>query len=558
MPIEVELPDGRIVEFPDGTDRAVMERALSQFAQAQVPQESYADKQARALEKYGRSDPTEGMSGLQKGLAGFGGSFVNSARGVGQLFGAVSRDDIAEARERDAPLMESGAGMVGNVLGQAAQIATPLPGGPAVGLAGKFAASGARAGAFGGLQPVAGDESRAENAGRDAVLGVAGQGVASGIGRLATRARGAMPGPVRESIDLARQAGIPLRADQVTRSPAVKTISSVTKWLPFSGAGSQAKAQQEAFNAAVGRSFGLKDAPVLTDEVMKGARQALSRQFEEIYNRANIPMTPDVMRRLVAVENATARRLTTDQAEVVRNQLEDIVREVGEGTLTGQKYQALRTQIMKAEGPDKLGAAVKDLRKELDDIAAEAVGPEDAQQLRLLRGQWANLRTTEDALKQVSGAAGNIRPASLWPLIRKGSGPAMRELAKIGQNVLKDVVPDSGTAQRSLYQNLLTGGGVAGAAGYLGLLTPVAKAAAAGAGVGRVLNSNLGARMLEQGKPTGALAKLVGPAPRLLPAAAQPAGITIAGGRVGPWTEEDEEELARLRAEMEARRRAAN
>ncbi len=32
MPIEVELPDGNIAEFPDGTDNATMERALAQYA----------------------------------------------------------------------------------------------------------------------------------------------------------------------------------------------------------------------------------------------------------------------------------------------------------------------------------------------------------------------------------------------------------------------------------------------------------------------------------------------------------------------------------------------
>lgn len=31
MPIEVELPDGTIAEFPDGTSNATMEMALSRY-----------------------------------------------------------------------------------------------------------------------------------------------------------------------------------------------------------------------------------------------------------------------------------------------------------------------------------------------------------------------------------------------------------------------------------------------------------------------------------------------------------------------------------------------
>ena len=45
------------------------------------------------------------------------------------------------------------------------------------------------------------------------------------------------------------------------------------------------------------------------------------------------------------------------------------------GVITGQKYQSLRTQIMKAEGGDKVGEAVKALRKEFDNIAAKVGRP---------------------------------------------------------------------------------------------------------------------------------------------------------------------------------------
>ena len=68
MPIEVELPDGRVVEFPDGTDNATMERALSPFAQpqaAQVPQEQ-------------PPNPPDGMYGFDRLAAGMGKSAVDT------------------------------------------------------------------------------------------------------------------------------------------------------------------------------------------------------------------------------------------------------------------------------------------------------------------------------------------------------------------------------------------------------------------------------------------------------------------------------------------------
>ena len=61
--------------------------------------------------------PTSGMSGMDKFLAGIGKSMYDAGRGVGQLVGAVSQDDIKAARKMDAPLMDTGAGMAGDVAG---------------------------------------------------------------------------------------------------------------------------------------------------------------------------------------------------------------------------------------------------------------------------------------------------------------------------------------------------------------------------------------------------------------------------------------------------------
>lgn len=581
MAIEVELPDGSVVEFPDGTDTATMERALAQHAQATV-QAPWQPRQ-RSVEELRQGqgfDPTEGNSFLQNAVLGFGRSFVNTGEGIAQLgasiadkvspreqtmSGLVSGRDpsraaeweqrIAQRREIDAPLMDTAGGVVGNIAGQATQIATPIPGGAALGVGGRLApylASAGRAATFGGMQGTVGDESRGVNAATEGAFGVAGQGVADLGGMLAKRAASRLARPVRESIELARGAGIPLRADQVTQSGPLRAAAAVTKWLPFSGAGRAAQKQQEAFNAAVGRSFGVKDATVLTDEVMKSARKARSAEFEDIYSRNNVTMTEFPLRRMAEIEREATENLVEADAKVVRNQLDKVLRELPEdGVLTGKKYQALRTALQGAEDGGKIGKYVKQIRATLDETAALSVGPEDAARLAKNRGQWANMRTTEEALKQVSGAAGNVRPASLWPLIRKGSTKEMRQLAKVGQNVLKDVVNDSGTAQRSMYQSLLSGSGTAGAAGTaygLGMLAPFAKVAAVGMGAGRVLNSNMASKLLEQGKPTKGLARLLQSSPRLLPAAG-PAGlaalgIDISGGRRA--TQEDIERDAEI------------
>ena len=129
-------------------------------------------------------DPTEGMSTTEKFLAGTGKAFADLGRGVGQMVGLVSQEEVDEAKRLDAPLMRTTAGTVGNVTGNvAAALPTVfIPG--AQGLAGA-ALTGA---GMGLIQPVASDESRLKNV---AIGGAAGAGGVVAGRVLAAGAKGA-------------------------------------------------------------------------------------------------------------------------------------------------------------------------------------------------------------------------------------------------------------------------------------------------------------------------------------------------------------------------------
>lgn len=71
--------------------------------------------------------PTQGMSGPERIVAGVGKTVADTGRGIGQLVGAVSREDVTESRGRDKALMATPGGQGGDVLGQVAQVM--LPGG---------------------------------------------------------------------------------------------------------------------------------------------------------------------------------------------------------------------------------------------------------------------------------------------------------------------------------------------------------------------------------------------------------------------------------------------
>jgi hypothetical protein len=73
----------------------------------------------------GAPNPTDGMSGFERGAAGFGKAMVDTARGIGQFIpGAIDREDVQESRNLDKSLMATTAGKVGNLAGN---VATTLP-----------------------------------------------------------------------------------------------------------------------------------------------------------------------------------------------------------------------------------------------------------------------------------------------------------------------------------------------------------------------------------------------------------------------------------------------
>lgn len=160
--------------------------------------EAKGDKPARAsAEILGGISPAGSM--FENLAAGFGKALVDVGRGVGQITGLMDQSSIDEAKRLDAPLMDTGAGLTGNIAGNLATMFGP---GAAVGAAGKAmqakrmvdaaraflapktALGGAGIGAgMASIQPVASDESRGINVGIGAVGGGVGTAAANALGR---------------------------------------------------------------------------------------------------------------------------------------------------------------------------------------------------------------------------------------------------------------------------------------------------------------------------------------------------------------------------------------
>jgi hypothetical protein len=362
---------GTASQAPTLADTNASNRAYQASPQAAIDRQRYTASQAEAKRRDFQSLPAAARFAI-----GAGSRVAAAGRGVGQVYAAAAdavdpraptlgglvtgQDSFrygqamqgeAAARAGQQYLRGDTAATLGGFAGDLGLLAAP---GGAVGrtrgLAALLGNAGLGAG-YAGLQPVVQGESRAANAVVGGAFGAAGHGVASGVSALGRNASQAIPTEVRQMAQRANAMGIPLHASQVSQSLPVKVAASAGKYLPFSGYGKAASRQQEGVNRAVAKTFGA-DAPKLTDDVMQQARKRLSREFESIYNRNAVPITEKGARKLAEVEREASRRLTNDEAQVLRNQLDDILGNADDGVLTGQKYQAVRTALRKAEGND--------------------------------------------------------------------------------------------------------------------------------------------------------------------------------------------------------------
>jgi hypothetical protein len=522
----IKGPDGATYEVT-APDDATQDQVLAYVQSQHAPKADFNNVQAGTPTTQ-PSTKIDGqtvgqMSGFNRFGYGIAAPIADTVVGLSEITGIGSPEWQRETMQRVNAAQSTGAGKVGSVAGNIGMaFAVPelkaLKAAPLL----RGAASGALFGATRGTNE---GESRLVNTATGAGLGAAGTGIAGLLGRYASKAHAAIPELKREMIGVADRYGIPLHVSQLTDSLPAKVAASAAKYLPFTGAGKSAQAQQAAFNDALSQTMGNTPgiARPLSDDAMRATGQRIGQIYNDVYGRNNVSLAPASLSRMSDVYNRAVSDMTPENAAIVGRQLDRIINTFADGGAKGAKYQNLRGDLASAasKNPGAVGDAIKALRRELDDAAAQSVGDLDASALKAANAQWANYRTVQDALKQRVGAGENVAPGNLWNLIRKGSTKDMRELARLGKTVLQDPIPDSGTGGRNLFYALF-GPGLAGAKFSAGTtLAPAAIHAGAGITAGRLLNSPLFARaMLNRGQGATALIPYTQALPAATPAIA--------------------------------------
>ena len=494
--------------------------------------------------KYGATSDTAGnnfMAGAGKAVVDMGRGVQQVGAGIGNKLGLVSDDTVAgiqnnidNAAERDRPLMESGAGLAGNIAGNLATIAVP----------GSVAARGAQAAklgrtanafrglvnpnsykaavaggaAYGALSPVETGGSRMTNTAIGAGSGLVGQGAVRGLGRVAE--------PIKNvggaAVDKLKAAGIPLDLAQKTGSTLLQRLKTGLNANPLTAGGQRevGQAQQRAFTKAALKTIGA-DSAEASQPVMSAAKRDIGKIYDDIAARNPVDFDNELQTGIAKLVNEANKELNDSQMRVLGNNIDSILDKAAAGKIDGKAFQNIKKTLDRvSRGADStLGFYARGLRDELLEALKRGATDADQALLKKANTQWANLKTIEGAIDKggeglisplrVSGALGT--KANRWRSVYGGGDQELVDLAQSARNVLPEKLPDSGTAGRVMAGSMMVGG-----AGGLSAISPensdkFALAAALAYGGPKAVQAilNKSPRYLAEGLQTPALRALL-------------------------------------------------
>lgn len=525
--IEAELPDGTVLEFPDGTSPDVVQRVVKQrLGLAQAPTDPATPTRADLIKQEAKdffAPVGNVLAGAVRGAGSIGATLIRpfeSAQDNEQR--RQSMDAALQSLGADTDSLGYGAGKLGaeiagtagagGVLAKGAQAVKAAPaivnalrtGGMSAG--GVTGAPGLALRAWAGA--VTGGASAAmvnpEDAGTGAVVGGAIPASAKVVGE-AGKQLGKLIRPSGDIAPIAQKAqqyGIPIGFGDVAENRMVQATRSILRDAPLTGgmsAGAQ-EAKQEAFNRAVGQTFGA-DAPKLTTQVIDTAKQKMGAEFDRIWNNNSLKVTPDFASKLSELKKISAK-LPRNEGQSLSAEIDDLATKVvtdanGEQIIPGDVANKFQQYLRRrAEGSAGLRNELGDMRQAIISAFNQSVSPADAAALTMNRTQYKAFKTVEPILKSAElGVAGRLPgdvPAALLPSAVSKSysnvdGAPLADLAQVGSRFLVDRVPQTGGSARAALQNTAIGAALLGG----GMTNPLLTAAAVPGAIGiqSMLNS---------------------------------------------------------------------
>lgn len=242
-------------------------------------------------------------------FSGAGKAFVDLGRGAGQYFGLTSRQDVQDSRERDAPLMATGAGKVGNIAGN---IAATLPA-LAIPGANTVVGAGAIGAATGALQPSTSTGETLRNTGLGGALGSGGQAVGNAVAAGAQRilASRTAQATAAETQNAVRDTTLKTSQEAGYVVPPTVTNPSLMNTALESASGRYATKQaaqvknQVVTNKLAATDLGLPANQPITQQALQDVRAKAGQVYGQVKQSGTIQTDSAYLNDLMSITNAS-------------------------------------------------------------------------------------------------------------------------------------------------------------------------------------------------------------------------------------------------------------
>lgn len=407
-----------------------------------------------------RSDFMELVSPTERVLAGAGKAFMDIGRGAGQRLGLVSQEAIDEAKRLDWPLMQTGTGITGNVIGNVAA-ALPTMAIPGAGTALGSAAVGAGLGA---LQPTATGESALVNAALGGAFGAGGALIPRGMARIVNP----------KATQTIKQSVGQLTPGQALGGVFKATEEKMTS-LPLAG-NLVRKAQRQSIESFDKGVLNKVLAPIgekataIGHEGIAEAGEKISKAYATLLPKLNI-QADNVFQQQLAGVKALASALPDDKiAQLDRILSQKVLGKFTQyGKMSGDTMKQVDSELGRLIRGYKgsanfderqLGDALRETQSALRSMVQRA-NPEQAANLGKINDAYAQFLRVERAASGLGAKEGVFTPAQLLNAVKAtdsslrkrafSRGEAMlQDVAQQGEKTIGGMYPDSGTAGRAL------------------------------------------------------------------------------------------------------------
>lgn len=472
---EVELPDGRIAEFPDGMSNDQIAAILRGGSTPKEPS-SIAGGWTGALGGIirGIRDPIDaGAQLLVRGANKIGLAPDSEVSRVDQINRDAERDYRQNWRQGQ-PIGFDAARLAGNIVGTA-PMAYATPAGAGMGLFGRTALGGATGAGFGALSPVDTENGKSfadqklDQMKSGAMFGAAAAPITAAFSRVIS------PKSSDQVQTLLSEGVVPTPGQAL--GGAFKSFEEKLTSVPVIGdmiRNAQKRGWQDLERAAANRSLEPLGETIPKNlsgwEAISYTKGRLQDAYNSALTKIGTPAVDNQMLGELSSLNGLVSMLPKDKGELLDRIVgSEILGRTQNGRLTGEAIKAAEGNLGRQasaymRSPDwdtrKLGEAVSEAQNILRSwVERNAATPEAAAELQKVNLGWANFKRIERAASSVAAEGGNYTPSMLNSAVKAmdrskdkssfAQGNAlMQDLSSAGKTVLADTVRNSGTADR--------------------------------------------------------------------------------------------------------------